>query len=162
MIKSPIEMAVYKSKSLFPFYSFRCCEDLFICLLFRAIKYCNVTVPKKLDINCNQPKLDLPLSVRLKQPNLSPERESAPHCKTTALGWYISITFVITCFNIVWSFRNMIKTIFKTAMWSDVVRLYIPKSVTNPRTTCKYLWSRYLKTMCLLIVDLLSNFQNGH
>lgn len=38
----------------------------------------------------------LPLSVRLKHPNLSPDRESAPHCRTIALGWYISITFVIT------------------------------------------------------------------
>lgn len=30
--------------------------------------------------------------VRLKQPNRSPDRESAPHWSTTALGWYISIT----------------------------------------------------------------------
>lgn len=38
----------------------------------------------------------LPLSVRLKHPSLSPDRESAPHCRTIALGWYISITLVIT------------------------------------------------------------------
>lgn len=38
----------------------------------------------------------IPLSVRLKHPSLSPDRESAPHCKTIALGWYISITLVIT------------------------------------------------------------------
>lgn len=37
----------------------------------------------------------LPLTVRLKHPNLSPDNESAPHCNTTALGWYISITFDI-------------------------------------------------------------------
>lgn len=38
----------------------------------------------------------IPLSVRLKHPSLSPDRESAPHCRTIALGWYISITLVIT------------------------------------------------------------------
>lgn len=37
----------------------------------------------------------LPLMVRLKQPSLSPDRESAPHCRTTALGWYISITLAM-------------------------------------------------------------------
>ena len=37
-----------------------------------------------------------PLSVRLKQPSLSPERESAPHWSTMALGWYSSITRDIT------------------------------------------------------------------
>lgn len=38
----------------------------------------------------------LPLMVRLKQPSLSPDRESDPHCKTTALGWNVSITLDIT------------------------------------------------------------------
>lgn len=33
--------------------------------------------------------------VRLKQPSLSPDRESAPHWRTTALGWYISITLAM-------------------------------------------------------------------
>lgn len=37
----------------------------------------------------------LPLTVRLKHPSLSPDSESAPHCNTTALGWYISITLDI-------------------------------------------------------------------
>lgn len=37
-----------------------------------------------------------PLMVRLKQPNRSPDRESEPHCKTTALGWNISITLDMT------------------------------------------------------------------
>jgi len=37
-----------------------------------------------------------PFSERLKQPSLSPVRESAPHCSTTALGWNVSITFVTT------------------------------------------------------------------
>lgn len=35
--------------------------------------------------------------VRLKHPSLSPDRESAPHWRTTALGWYISITLAIIC-----------------------------------------------------------------
>lgn len=38
----------------------------------------------------------LPLMVRLKHPSLSPDRESDPHCKTTALGWNVSITLDIT------------------------------------------------------------------
>lgn len=38
----------------------------------------------------------LPRMVRLKQPRRSPDSESAPHWRTTALGWYISITFAIT------------------------------------------------------------------
>lgn len=33
--------------------------------------------------------------VRLKQPSLSPDSESAPHWRTTALGWYISITLAM-------------------------------------------------------------------
>lgn len=37
----------------------------------------------------------IPLMVRLKQPSLSPERESAPHWRTTALGWYISMTLAM-------------------------------------------------------------------
>lgn len=37
-----------------------------------------------------------PLMVKLKQPNRSPDRESEPHCKTTALGWNISITLDMT------------------------------------------------------------------
>ena len=41
--------------------------------------------------------LDSTLRVRLKQPNRSPDRESEPHCKTTALGWNISITLDMTC-----------------------------------------------------------------
>lgn len=36
-----------------------------------------------------------PLMVRLKQPSRSPDRESAPHWSTTALGWYISITLAM-------------------------------------------------------------------
>lgn len=36
-----------------------------------------------------------PLMVRLKQPSLSPDSESAPHWRTTALGWYISITLAM-------------------------------------------------------------------
>lgn len=39
--------------------------------------------------------VNLPLMVRLKQPSLSPDKESAPHCRTTALGWYISITLAM-------------------------------------------------------------------
>lgn len=35
--------------------------------------------------------------VRLKHPSLSPDRESAPHWRTTALGWYISMTLAIIC-----------------------------------------------------------------
>jgi hypothetical protein len=34
--------------------------------------------------------------VRLKHPSLSPERESAPHWRTIALGWYSSMTRDIT------------------------------------------------------------------
>lgn len=37
----------------------------------------------------------IPLMVRLKQPSLSPDRESAPHWRTTALGWYISMTLAM-------------------------------------------------------------------
>lgn len=49
------------------------------------------------NICANIPRIPpLPLSVRLKHPSLSPDRESAPHCRTIALGWYISITLVIT------------------------------------------------------------------
>lgn len=49
------------------------------------------------NICTNIPRIPpLPLSVRLKHPSLSPDRESAPHCRTIALGWYISITLVIT------------------------------------------------------------------
>lgn len=33
--------------------------------------------------------------VRLKHPSLSPDRESAPHWRTTALGWYISMTLAM-------------------------------------------------------------------
>jgi len=33
--------------------------------------------------------------VRLKQPSLSPDKESAPHWRTTADGWYISITLAM-------------------------------------------------------------------
>ena len=39
-----------------------------------------------------------PLRVRLKQPNLSPLSESAPHCRTMAEGWYVSITATTTNF----------------------------------------------------------------
>lgn len=47
--------------------------------------------------------LDSPLMVRLKQPNRSPVKESEPHCKTTALGWNISITLDMTCKDTTWS-----------------------------------------------------------
>lgn len=40
-------------------------------------------------------RVHIPLMVRLKQPSLSPERESAPHWRTTALGWYISMTLAM-------------------------------------------------------------------
>jgi len=30
------------------------------------------------------------------EPSRSPESESEPHCSTSAVGWYISITFCIT------------------------------------------------------------------
>ena len=44
----------------------------------------------------SRPGPSLPRIDRLKQPRRSPESESAPHCSTTALGWYISITLAIT------------------------------------------------------------------
>jgi hypothetical protein len=50
----------------------------------------------KTDLFMNSTHLACPLRVRLKQPSLSPERESAPHCSTMALGWYSSITRDIT------------------------------------------------------------------
>ena len=43
----------------------------------------------------------LPLRERLKQPNLSPARESAPHCSTTAEGLQTSMTFDITGLKII-------------------------------------------------------------
>lgn len=43
---------------------------------------------------------DIPLTVKLKHPILSPASVSAPHCKTIALGWNVSITFVIMGTNI--------------------------------------------------------------
>ena len=55
---------------------------------------------------CTQPFLSIkcrtnyrqsacPLIDKLKHPSLSPDSESAPHCKTTASGWYTSMTFWI-------------------------------------------------------------------
>ena len=42
-----------------------------------------------------------PLRDRLKQPSRSPASESAPHCRTTAVGRYISITFAMTGLKII-------------------------------------------------------------
>ena len=42
------------------------------------------------------PSTSQPLRERLKHPSLSPESESAPHCRTTALGRYTLRTCSIT------------------------------------------------------------------
>lgn len=46
--------------------------------------------------NLPKEKDSLPLRERLKHPSLSPASESAPHCRTIALGRYTSITLDIT------------------------------------------------------------------
>jgi len=45
----------------------------------------------------NSMQLECPSMDRLKQPSLSPERESAPQHMTMAPGWYISITCMRVC-----------------------------------------------------------------
>jgi hypothetical protein len=44
------------------------------------------------EVNKNVPRME-----RLRQPNLSPERESVPHCRTTADGLYDCMTCVMIC-----------------------------------------------------------------
>lgn len=66
------------------------------CQNLRDPKYLRQGLDKPLANPPRYKPLFLPLMVRLKQPSRSPDKESEPHCKTTALGWNVSITLDIT------------------------------------------------------------------
>lgn len=81
----------------------RLCElswhDYLANLFFSSCNVYSVTFALFMAVDRNVSEMlgnvSVPLIVRLKHPSLSPESESAPHCSTTALGWYISITLAM-------------------------------------------------------------------
>lgn len=72
-----------------------------------------------------------PLTVRWKQQSLPPNSESAPHCDTTALGWYISITFRIRgLYNFSWLIIHTI------SQWKIDSRVFAFFWTNIPQVSC--------------------------
>ncbi|CAG5866304.1 unnamed protein product [Menidia menidia] len=89
--------------------------------------------------------------VRLKQPSLSPDRESAPHWRTTALGWYISITLAMIFTDEHRQLSMILPNITRLSMLSRARR--VQKNLRSQRKRILQLLNR--------LFDSLQQLQNG-